>query len=48
MIQNRFDYEFDWLSIIVMAAVLLGYFLFLFRASEKEYKEVIAEKFPDK
>ena len=47
MIQNRFDYELDWTEIVVMAAVLLGYFLFLFRASAKEYKEVIAEKFPD-
>jgi hypothetical protein len=47
VIQNRFDYELDWTAIIVMAAVLLGYFLFLFRASAKEYKEVIAEKFPD-
>ena len=47
VIQNRFDYELGWLSIIVMAAVLIGYFLFLFRASAKEYREVIAEKFPD-
>jgi hypothetical protein len=47
VIQNRFDYELDWTEIVVMAAVLLGYFLFLFRASAKEYKEVIAEKFPD-
>jgi len=48
VIQNRFDYELDWTSIVVMAAVLLGYFVFLFRASAKEYKQVIAEKFPDK
>jgi len=27
--------------------VVLGYFIFLFRASDKEYKEVIAEKFGD-
>ena len=39
--------ELDWTAIAVMAAVLLGYFLFLFRASATEYKEVIAEKFPD-
>src|SRR5262245_10112245 len=47
VIQNKFDYELDWASIAVMAAVLLGYFFFLFRASEKEYKQIIAEKFPD-
>jgi hypothetical protein len=27
--------------------VLIGYFVFLFRASAKEYRDVIAEKFPD-
>jgi hypothetical protein len=47
VIQNKFNYELDWISIAVMAAVLIGYFFFLFRASEKEYKQVIAEKFPD-
>ena len=48
VIQNRFNYELDWTQIAVMAAVLIGYFVFLFRASAKEYKQVIAEKFPDK
>jgi len=28
--------------------VIAGYFIFLFRASDKEYREVIAEKFDDK
>ena len=31
-----------------MAAVLIGYFVFLFRASDREYREVIDEKFDDK
>lgn len=48
IIQNRFHYNIDWLSLILMAAVLIGYFVFLFRASDKEYREVIAEKFGDK
>ena len=47
IIQNRFHYNIDWLSLIIMAAVLIGYFAFLFRASDKEYREVIAEKFGD-
>ena len=47
IIQNRFHYNIDWLSLILMAAVLIGYFVFLFRASDKEYREVIAEKFGD-
>jgi hypothetical protein len=46
VIQNRFNYELDWVAIAVMAFVLIGYFVFLFRASDKEYREVIAEKFP--
>lgn len=48
IIQNRFHYNIDWLALIVMAVVLIGYFVFLFRASDTEYREVIAEKFGDK
>lgn len=48
IIQNRFHYNIDWLSLIVMAAILIAYFAFLFRASDKEYREVIAEKFGDR
>src|SRR5262249_30312686 len=44
-IQTRFTYELDWAKLGLMAAVLIGYFVFLFRASAKEYKEVISEKF---
>ena len=48
VIQNKFNYELNWGQIGLMGAVLLGYFVFLFRASAREYKQVIAEKFPDK
>lgn len=48
IIQNRFHYVIDWPSLIIMAAVLIAYFVFLFRASDKEYREVIAEKFDKK
>lgn len=48
IIQNRFHYIIDWPTLIIMAAVLIAYFVFLFRASDKEYREVIAEKFDDK
>jgi hypothetical protein len=47
VIQSRFNYELDWRAIGLMAFVLIGYFVFLFRASDKEYRDVIAEKFPD-
>ena len=48
IIQNRFHYNIDWPTLIIMVAVLIGYFVFLFRASDREYREVIAEKFDDK
>ena len=48
IIQNHFHYNIDWLNLILMAVVLIGYFVFLFRASKKEYQEVINEKFGDK
>jgi hypothetical protein len=48
IIQNHFHYNIDWLTLLLMAAVLIGYFVFLFRASDSEYREVIAEKFGDR
>jgi hypothetical protein len=48
IIQNHFHYNIDWLNLILMAVVLIGYFVFLFRASKKEYQDVIDEKFGDK
>src|SRR5262245_6663339 len=47
VIQNHFHYAIDWVALGVMTLVVLGYFIFLFRASDKEYKQVIAEKFGD-
>jgi hypothetical protein len=44
VIQNRFNYSIDWLNLIIMTVVLIGYYVFLFRASDAEYREVIAEK----
>ncbi|MFM8745805.1 MAG: hypothetical protein ACKOED_03955 [Aestuariivirga sp.] len=48
IIQNKFDYTIDWLQLIIMTVVIAGYFIFLFRASDKEYREVIDEKFNGK
>jgi len=47
VIQNHFHYTIDWRALAIMTIVVLGYFIFLFRASDKEYKQVIAEKFGD-
>jgi hypothetical protein len=47
VIQNHFHYTIDWIELAVMALVLIGYFVFLFRASKREYRDVIDEKFGD-
>ena len=48
IIQNKFDYTINWVQLIIMVIVIAGYFVFLFRASDQEYKEVIDEKFNGK
>jgi predicted PurR-regulated permease PerM len=48
IIQNKFDYTIDWLQLIIMTGVVVGYFVFLLKASDKEYREVIDEKFNGK
>ena len=48
VIQNHFHYTIDWMQMLIMAAVVIGYFVFLFKASESEYRDVINEKFGEK
>ncbi len=45
VIQNHYNYTIDWTQLLIMVVVVVGYFLFLFRASAKEYRDVIDEKF---
>ena len=45
LITTRFDYSFSWLNLVIMAVVLIGYFVMLVKLSDQEYREVIAEKF---
>lgn len=45
IITARYDYSFSGLNLLVMVVVVVGYFALLFRLSDKEYREVIAEKF---
>jgi succinate dehydrogenase hydrophobic anchor subunit len=47
IIGKRFDYSFSWAALGVTALVIVGYFVALLRWSEKEYREVIAERFAD-
>lgn len=44
----RYDYSFDWLWLILTLAAVGGYFLFLVKQSDKEYRDVITEKFGDR
>ena len=45
IITQPFDYTIDYVGIIITGIVILGYFVFMLRVSEKEYRQVIAEKF---
>lgn len=45
IILARYDYSFSWLALFVMLVVVVGYYVMMLRLSDKEYREVIAEKF---
>jgi hypothetical protein len=45
MITQPFEYDIDYVGIGITAIVILGYYVFILRASKKEYREVIREKF---
>lgn len=48
LINSRFDYTIDPMMLIITIAVVGGYFFFMLRVSDKQYREVIAEKFDNK
>ena len=48
MITARFDYSFSWSALVVMAALVIGYFILVVRLSDKEYRDVIEERFGPK
>ncbi len=48
IIQNKWVYTIDWLQLAIMTVVIVGYFIFLFVASGREYQDVIDEKFNGK
>ena len=45
IITQPFDYTIDTSGVVITALVILGYFIFMLVMSEKEYKQVVAEKF---
>ncbi|MCT7664612.1 hypothetical protein [Shinella kummerowiae] len=48
MITARFDYSFSWSALVIMAILVIGYFILVVRLSDKEYRDVIDERFGPK
>ena len=48
IITARYDYTVNYLALLLMIVVVVGYFFLVVRFSGAEYKEVIAEKFGDR
>lgn len=45
IVENRFDYSIKPIPLIATILVIVGYFFFVLRISDKEYRQVIAERF---
>lgn len=45
IINNRFDYTIDPMMLIITILVVVGYFVIMLKVSDKQYRDVIAEKF---
>ncbi|RNF34741.1 hypothetical protein [Paracoccus methylarcula] len=45
LITARFDYSFSIPALIAVIVTVVGYYIMMLKLSEKEYREVIAEKF---
>ncbi|MBU6460662.1 MAG: hypothetical protein KGQ58_07290 [Proteobacteria bacterium] len=48
IIQTRFEYSISWPVLGLTALVIIGYYVFMLKISDKEYREVIREKFGDR
>lgn len=45
LINNKFDYTIDPMMLIITILVVAGYFIFMLKVSDKQYRDVIKEKF---
>ena len=45
MISTRFDYSINPAALIITGLVIIGYYVMLLKMSDREYKEVVHEKF---
>lgn len=48
LIAARFDYSIGVAGLLAMIAIVVGYYALMLRFSEKEYRDVIAEKFGER
>lgn len=48
IVTARFNYDFSWAAFVVMAILVIGFFVLVVKLSDKEYREVIAERFGSK
>jgi hypothetical protein len=48
LIASRFDYVFDPIMMAITAFVIVFYYFFVIKFSDKEYRDVIRERFGDK
>lgn len=48
MIEHRFDYTVDPLWLAVTVVVIAGYFVFVLTISQRQYRDVIRERFGDR
>lgn len=47
IITSRFDYQIEPVSLVVTVLVIVGYFAFVLIVSARQYRQVIAERFPE-
>ena len=45
IITQPFDYTIDTVGVLITGVVIIGFFVFLIVMSDREYRQVIAEKF---
>jgi hypothetical protein len=45
LVTLRYDYSFSWFGLLATIGAIIAYFIFLVKQSDKEYRQVIAEKF---
>lgn len=48
IILTRFDYKIDAVPFIITMLLVIGYFVFVIRYSQRQYRDVVRERFGDR